>query len=604
MCLSNLTAAKKISYPVKINVYDAPDKNAGILQKRALVGSFVCDFDTVYYNGCENDSPGEIYRQWLPLSNQENSKFSGIMGRMRLSIRFVGPGDTPRPHNLVEELKQEEAEALTGSSSSIMPSLEIKQTLNFLVLTIYRAEGLPVMDRKSAFSNRLLCDPYVTILFGNNAVQRLSTAKASNSTLSETYNELFKSKKYKAAWREQIWLPIEYPTMGNTIRIQVFDEDSLLGNGTGSRAFSDELIATAPLMSFKQFEKYTNQQAPFWVNLYGAPHPPPDGKAEEAKHMNMVSSAGSHYNGRLLLSLHRDENKHSIPLPQDIIFRKVKKLKREHSSESGATKMGGEGSSIFHGRTNRRLPPECNYVLRFGLFAGAGLNHNKPKDKFSVEITCGDKIRWISPEKNSVNGSANWLDGNGKAENTDHRELGTFPEDASQVPDVIIYLLTNDNKRVAYTRFNAKDIMKNAENFKTPRWYELVPDPCFATSSAFSLQNILKKKKYDQPGELLLRIAMYKDDKSILSGVSHDVNTSNEEVSDAESDGTDEGMGEVLNHRLPFAWKNYKSKVVSSKSSYQVQVSLYQARDLPAADANGLIDPYWVLLLNGERKKT
>ena len=662
------------------------------------MGSFTCDFDSSYFNTDTINQPGEIYRQWVPLVNQVDSRQSGIMGHLKLSIRFVGPGDVPIPHNLPEELKQEKLAIAKGEPLPVLFPADVKPTLNFLVFSVYRAQGLPPMDSTMALSSMaksfsgskepdILCNPYVTILFGDNAVQRTETAEYKYKKTLEKRSD----GKYNAAWRQQIWLPIEVPTMGNTIIIQVKDEDKVAGQ---TSLASDDLIATAPFFNFKDYQTLTDKPKPFWVNLYSAPHPPPAAQAQEAKHMNEDASLGSHYSGRLLMSLHRDENKRPVKLPQEVVFRKVRKLKG-----------GGLPASINHS-SNRRLPPECKYVLRLGLFAGAGFkkmdksSFKQSKDPFRVEFTCGDKVDWASPDATALEGSVDWLGSVSRRECpdiTDRVKKAEFPEDPAQVPDLIVYLVprsgSHKDKRVAYRRFNAKDIIENPEKYARPQWWDLSADPCLG--SFFAKKDIshmfdfgMKAAHYEHPGSLLLRFAMYQEPESeellpealalcqrcaadkkaankkgkggnppsflkadILSwkcvnmdcvGI-HDTPPKEElrVKHEVEAQRTDEGLWEhgIIDRVYPSpgskvlcditftgdkakgnpeetvqmipqtrihvkkesTWKKYDA---ADSGKYQIQVNLYQARDLPAADASGLIDPYWVLLLNGHRKKT
>ena len=117
------------------------------------MGSFTCDFDSSYFNTDTINQPGEIYRQWVPLVNQVDSRQSGIMGHLKLSIRFVGPGDVPIPHNLPEELKQEKLAIAKGEPLPVLFPADVKPTLNFLVFSVYRAQGLPPMDSTMALSS-------------------------------------------------------------------------------------------------------------------------------------------------------------------------------------------------------------------------------------------------------------------------------------------------------------------------------------------------------------------------------------------------------------------------------------------------------------------
>jgi hypothetical protein len=142
---------------VKISVFDA-DK----MSRDDLIGT--CEFDCldVYQ---QVDAKGavthQVFEQWVVLVDSSDIGASGVQGYLKLSITVIGPNDpmpvhkTPNPRDVLDE------------RVAIVPP-QIKSKVNFLVATIYKAEGLPEMDMNHT------CDPYVQVDIGGQTVCRTS----------------------------------------------------------------------------------------------------------------------------------------------------------------------------------------------------------------------------------------------------------------------------------------------------------------------------------------------------------------------------------------------------------------------------------------------
>ena len=72
-------------------------------------------------------------------------------GYLKISISIIGPGEKMVLHNEADDLaKEAAAESVAGGDvgSLVLSVPTIRRDWKFLVVSIYRAEGLPVMDGK------------------------------------------------------------------------------------------------------------------------------------------------------------------------------------------------------------------------------------------------------------------------------------------------------------------------------------------------------------------------------------------------------------------------------------------------------------------------
>lgn len=141
----------------QVTVFDA---NVGM--KNTVIGVYEFDVMSVYYR--ENH---ELWRQWVAIVDPYNPKDKGIQGYLKVSVVVLGPSDKLVMHTPQEEAEKDAADASAGSgeggkglggllskskggdmdSLCLMPP-SIKQEVHFLVLSVYRAEGLPRMDER------------------------------------------------------------------------------------------------------------------------------------------------------------------------------------------------------------------------------------------------------------------------------------------------------------------------------------------------------------------------------------------------------------------------------------------------------------------------
>lgn len=283
---------------IAISVLDCSSSLSSLMSNNTI-GTFNTDLETVYH------SPGhEAYRQWIPLFSANRS---GITGKMMITLELLGPGDKPAVHDrkaeLIEEKKQRKR-----AGAEISPSLtlvaQFPQKLCFLVVEIFRAEGIPVMD-KSMFGGKMVnhIAAHVAVEFDRHERVHTDRAKLTRSH----YNDV----DYLTA----LWLPFMEPSFSNRIQLRVVEHHSVSGDEVMSTAYSTSLqLKTVKLASEgKLSHREGNAPDPtqlFWVNLYGAPVPEQSSGGEAKKvQMNLYPDSASAYRGRLLVRLRIDENK-------------------------------------------------------------------------------------------------------------------------------------------------------------------------------------------------------------------------------------------------------------------------------------------------------
>jgi hypothetical protein len=146
---------------IKIVCYDVDT-----FKRWDIIGMNQYDMKAIYM-----EKNHELYRAWVPLFKFKNREQSP-QGFLRVSVTVLGPGrrsitgqgahppcahmvaavttgDTQAQHNLEEEVMKEQADdGLEGGLSGVAAGnlAPREQTLHFLVVTIFDAENLPMMD--------------------------------------------------------------------------------------------------------------------------------------------------------------------------------------------------------------------------------------------------------------------------------------------------------------------------------------------------------------------------------------------------------------------------------------------------------------------------
>ncbi|RHX97045.1 hypothetical protein DYB25_006885 [Aphanomyces astaci] len=201
-------------------------------------------------------------------------------------------------------------------------------------------------------------------------------------------------------------------------------------------------------------------------------------------------------------------------------------------------------------------PPTQNFTLRAFILSGTEIPAFSSKMRFgqnsrmSVRVCCGSTTLWTARVDN-VKGLCQW---------NEYLESANLllPSDLSQAPDVFVYLVHGAVGPVAsnicYARYKAADLINTTGELPPVKWVSLVEDDV--------LDNLADAT---YTGNVLLRLAL---EPTAATG------------------------------RTDAAWKDLPN-AKSPSASYALLVHLFQARGLPAADANGLIDPFVAVTCSG-----
>lgn len=295
---------------------------------------------------------------------------------------------------------------------------------------------------------------------------------------------------------------------------------------------ANELVANILRpFSFAQVQKRPSEFEGRWTNLYG----PPVGYVVDStscRRMQTQPAYASTYRGRLLVSL-RVEN---------------------------ATKSTNDKP---HARiiSNPALgPPTKKYTLRVALFYGteipmfASKTNWSRNTRMSVRISIGSHAVESSRAEN-VAGICQW---------SEYLELPAMelPSDIDQLPDVFVHLVRfqlNEARYICYARYTARGIF---EAKRSSSGAIVLPVPQWVTLTKDSVFNDLKDR--DFTGNLLMNAVLEADKPETKTNSADDV---------------------------AHKWRQHATKhIVYMK--YTLFVHVYQGRCLPAADVNGLADPY------------
>lgn len=264
---------------IKVSVFDADT-----LSRNDLIGEFSFDLLYVYYQ-----KHHEVHNQWVGIADPGDADDKGLQGYLKLSVVVLGPGDKLFVHDAAKEAADAEAakrQEAKGLDALLMMPPALKRELNFLVLTVYRAEGLPAMDEGLLKGG---IDAFVQASFAGNPPLRTKwiTAKGKGDLA--------------VKWNEQMWLPVMMPTMTSRIEVSVcvcgfcgvsgrrcVGHDSVYSPplslspsfwfavGCGiqisvwdfDRLAKNDRVGTA-FLDFNQIKAHPME--PAWINIYGAP---------------------------------------------------------------------------------------------------------------------------------------------------------------------------------------------------------------------------------------------------------------------------------------------------------------------------------------------
>uniref|UniRef100_K3WXL3 C2 domain-containing protein n=1 Tax=Globisporangium ultimum (strain ATCC 200006 / CBS 805.95 / DAOM BR144) TaxID=431595 RepID=K3WXL3_GLOUD len=304
---------------------------------------------------------------------------------------------------------------------------------------------------------------------------------------------------------------------------------------------TDELVAnTLTPFLFSHVQKYPSQFKNRWANLYG----PPLGYIMESKDRKMMfdnPAIASTYRGRVLLSMRVEDGSKSVN-------------DRPHTRNLMSTPI---------------RPAFKKYTLRAALFYGTEIPKFASKTRWncnsrmSIRVSIG-RHSIKSTRAENVGGICHWN------QYLDIPDI-TFPEDLEQVPDVFVHLVRqqlSESRYICYARYTAKELfndsgeLKDARDIPPPQWINLIEDPV--------LDDL---KDHDFTGNVLMNLRL---EPSLFD--------------------------ETREKNTALLWREHSQKT-AAYMKYTLFVHVFQGRSLPAADSNGLLDPYVKVTCGGSEGK-
>lgn len=606
--LENMDSPTVEAATIKFSVYDAD-----LISRNDLIGSFTFNMIDVYY--LENHSQKN---QWIGLIDEKNPKDTGIQGYAKVSVTVIGPGDTV---NLDEdEDAKNDAGAHDEEIAEVLLPPNVTQELRFLRAQIYLAEDLPALDR-SKITGKEGIDAFVRMVFSGNPPCKTGVVSISRSSSIARQMIGPEAHRHKeslcAVFNEELWMPTFNPRLAKNINISVWDYD---------KASSNDLVSTL-LVNYQDVLRASDRHPrkgaiyPRWFILYGAPRKGGLFGNDDAEEMNQNPSKASAYRGRLLLSF-KDYIDHEDSDEPEVIHKKfIRSIKRS------------------------LLPPTRQYIVRFWAVMGSSIPRTQGtiglKSRASVGAamsigpyklsskalmpTDGGTVEWVEKHEAAFEFPDEllrlWESPRIQALVQSYDQLKTsihdlrkeIPDDAlrlrsdpartksrgnpsppgfagentpggtkdklsrldylehqftalrkhllaqlhnAQVPDIFLYLQDSTGHAISYARFSAEKIL--LERFKgEPKWITLAEDKA---------NNRLDDE--DFPGSLLVRMGI----------------GSAELAAETNAD-----------------WNEEALNTFKIKENYAVRVHVYQGKDLPAADSDGMCDPYAYIRLMGEK---
>lgn len=345
----------------------------------------------------------------------------------------------------------------------------------------------------------------------------------------------------------ELWYPVSIPTMTQLVKFGVYDKDS-----TGS-----ELIANI-IMKYNEIEKMIGKSTGLrWFNMYGSP----DFKTEKGlsnikkgvvelynktktlsgydidwfKYYNIVPDRAPSFKGRGLLK-----------------FRIEQKRPRDPKYAKYPDNLPFRRNINKHKILKSQEPASREYRLRALFLCGTDLPEfgTVTNDKLMVKISIG-LYELSTTFVSNDGGSCRW----NELKESDPLML---PIDHTQIPDLFIYLVKESDKKKCICFKRLKPVINKIGDligFNEPtQWFLLQEDKSI---------NALSDGIF--PGNILIKLGF---------GLVQEAEATRQE------------------------WVNSLEKSLKTVP-YQVRVHVYQCKNVPPADANGLADPFVEIHLMG-----
>uniref|UniRef100_A0AAY5KMF9 C2 domain-containing protein n=1 Tax=Esox lucius TaxID=8010 RepID=A0AAY5KMF9_ESOLU len=467
------------------------------IMKGFCVGSFKLDVGTVYRQ------PGHQFtNKWAVLTDPTDIR-TGVKGYLKCDISVTGKGDATQPSQ-----KTSDAEEQISKNLLLPEGFPSERPWARFYVKVYRAEGLPrnnssiMANVTKAFigDNTALIDPYVVVTFFKQ-MGRTSTQKSTADPV----------------WNEQIVFTEMFPPLCQRLKIQVWDEGSM----------SDVAIGT----HYIDLRRISNEQdgflptfGPAWVNIYGSARN--FSLVDDNPELNEGVGEGVSWRGRVYLELAVEIHSGVGGGQESKLAQLVKPLRDVKSGKTG----GGAG--------------------------GAGGVGEEDKSK-----AVGAEVMQVDspPQLDDDDQESFLLFGTVFEATMIDRRIGEKPINFEfSVGKDCFSLIHYNNKRVAYARISARDLLYSANPEERGR-------------DCGKIQTLFLKAQLD----VFLWLGRCTDSSHVLDNLPEGY----------------EPLGGSTDEKLQFVVPPTRL-LYREQHQFQMRAHMYQARGLIAADSTGLSDPF------------
>lgn len=505
------------------------------------IGIHEFDFSFVY-----NSENHAINNYWVALVNPCSDDFSKIRGYLRFSCSVLHSSD-----------KRVELNSGNSNSECINFPPQIKIEYYEVSLVILKAENLADMDTTVHLLSSV-----------NKSDKKIDAFVKANYMGKIVQTSVVSSKANIVVWNEQLFLPVSFPVISEKILCSVWDHDV----GSDDIVGSFEINVNDILSGYYDIVRT--------VHLYGAPvdrHLTTIMNSTEKKmtnYMNENCEIGSLWKGKIsIMATHKKVDfpkTATIEIPNDSPLLKI-------SNKSKSTTWTFEitiEKAIF-------LPFESeNYCIAC--------------------ILEEEKVMW-GPEKSRLN----MLDI--KSRQTQKLTITTNTDEIRDLPELFFYLIKGskdeEKNRICFQRIEANFFIKH-NDYLILKFY---PDPVIGEINDISKSGLLKVKvQVSKNGQICLLENITNKVNELKDGLMTKVemkvdNIIKKEDKDSDSEGLDEKyMNKIQKPELTKV--NKVGKTNSSKVT--VGVNIHQTAKLIAGDDNGLSDPFIIVKMLDQEKKS
>ena len=521
----------------------------------------------------------EVWNEWMTLTDAKGKR-EGSQGQVCVCVTVLRSTDTPVPHGDVDS----EDEALVGpppSHANVDPEVWV------LKASVYAGRDLPRMD-----------------YFGKAGIDAYLRLQCGSSKAAKTRNKRSRSPE----WNQELIMKLVVPPGKGGIANMPPLKMSLMDADYDK----DDHIASQSIPLRDLLLKPDDYKHPKWYSFYGGPREMElawfSRMSKLAKRMNAGYVEGSAYRGRALLAMSLFKE-----------TRRTSGMRAKKKIPSVIDKLGQEWPVFLHCEIHSL---ELNQTRHVGRAA-------------SVELTMG-LVKLASPgrtlrSEGGVIGKECYANFNIIMNPMRVRLPTPFegPLQGEGAPDLFVDVYVGRN-RIGYCRVPTKNLMPvkechapikppdATETWKLQGWFNLHADAIGDHKRGQS-----RRAEHVRPvGRVLLRMMLHgspnaKRDAKMMSPAELKAQEEAEAAEDSDGDDPEaataanaEKLAEALRRKAETramraaAMEPPESIEPLPSQKFMLQVQLYQAKDLPAADAQGSSDPFAVIRCGRNQAKT